>query len=185
MRSALVFVFLASAFVQAQPAKTSNEKSFVFAFGDPAHSLEVTGGTYFASQTGPNKNFAITAGEKGNLTMVSRKPATGDRRITALLRLRTDMAASASARTDEQIARFIRERADTIYHPVGSCRMGPGGEFDVVDARLRVHGVQGLRVVDASIMPRIVSGNTNAPTVMVAEKAADMVKADARRPGGA
>ena len=96
-----------------------------------------------------------------------------------------ELPASASARTDEQVARFIRERADTIYHPVGSCRMGPGGGLDVVDARLRVHGMRGLRVVDASIMPRIVSGNTNAPTIMVAEKAADMVKADARRPGGA
>jgi choline dehydrogenase-like flavoprotein len=88
-----------------------------------------------------------------------------------------ELPASAAAQNDEQIAQFIRERADTIYHPVGSCRMGPG-EQDVVDARLRVHGIQGLRVVDASVMPRIVSGNTNAPTIMVAEKAADMVKLD-------
>ncbi len=81
---------------------------------------------------------------------------------------------SAQAQTDEAIARFIRDKADTIYHPVGSCRMGPGA-LDVVDAQLRVHGVQGLRVVDASVMPRITSGNTNAPTVMIAEKAADMI----------
>ena len=80
------------------------------------------------------------------------------------------------AQTDAQIAQFIRQYADTIYHPVGSCRMGPG-PLDVVDARLRVHGVQGLRVVDASIMPRIVSGNTNAPTIMVAEKAVDLLRA--------
>ncbi len=86
---------------------------------------------------------------------------------------------SRLAQTDEQIKQFIRKHADTIYHPVGSCRMGPG-EMDVVDARLRVHAVQGLRVVDASIMPRIISGNTNAPTIMLAEKAADMIKADAR-----
>jgi choline dehydrogenase-like flavoprotein len=90
-----------------------------------------------------------------------------------------ELPASRGAETDDQIAQFIRERADTVYHPVGSCRMGPG-EGDVVDARLRVHGVQGLRVVDASIMPRIVSGNTNAPTIMVAEKAAAMIKDDAR-----
>jgi choline dehydrogenase-like flavoprotein len=79
------------------------------------------------------------------------------------------------AQTDEQIAAFIRARADTIYHPVGSCRMG-GGAMDVVDAQLRVHGVEGLRVVDASIMPRIVGGNTNAPVIMIAEKAADLIR---------
>lgn len=89
-----------------------------------------------------------------------------------------ELPASASARSDEDIARFIRERADTIYHPVGSCRMGPG-EHDVVDARLRVKGMSGLRIVDASVMPRIVSGNTNAPTIMIAEKAADLIRQDA------
>lgn len=88
-----------------------------------------------------------------------------------------ELAATAGAQTDEQIEQVIRNYADTIYHPVGSCRMGPG-EFDVVDAQLRVHGLQGLRVVDASIMPNVVSGNTNAPVMMIAEKAADMIKAD-------
>ena len=89
-----------------------------------------------------------------------------------------ELPASAGAQTDEQIEQFIRGHADTIYHPVGSCRMGNGRE-DVVDAQLRVHGVAGLRVVDASIMPRIVGGNTNAPTIMIAERAADMIKAAA------
>jgi len=87
-----------------------------------------------------------------------------------------ELAASADAKTDEQIEAFIRSRADTIYHPAGSCRMG-NGALDVVDAKLRVRGIDGLRVVDASIMPRLVSGNTNAPTIMIAEKAADMIKA--------
>jgi len=89
--------------------------------------------------------------------------------------------ASAWAKSDEEIERFVRDHADTVYHPVGSCRMGPGPQ-DVVDARLRVHGLQALRVVDASIMPRIVSGNTNAPVIMIAEKAADMIRADRAGP---
>jgi choline dehydrogenase-like flavoprotein len=87
-----------------------------------------------------------------------------------------ELAASADATSDEQIEAFIRSRADTIYHPAGSCRMGSGA-LDVVDAKLQVHGVAGLRVVDASVMPRLVSGNTNAPVIMIAEKAADMIKA--------
>ena len=87
-----------------------------------------------------------------------------------------ESATSAAAQTDLQIEQFIRDHADTVYHPVGSCRMG-SGPLDVVDAALRVHGLSGLRVVDASIMPRVVSGNTNAPVIMIAEKAADMVKA--------
>lgn len=87
-----------------------------------------------------------------------------------------ELAASAGAQTDDQIEQFIRDYADTIYHPVGSCRMGTG-PLDVVDAQLRVRGLEGLRVVDASIMPRVVGGNTNAPVIMIAEKAADMIKA--------
>ncbi len=90
-----------------------------------------------------------------------------------------ELAASAGAQTDEQIAQFIRERADTIYHPVGTCRMGRR-DTDVVDAELRVHGIDRLRVVDASVMPQIVSGNTNAPTVMIAERASDLIKQAAR-----
>ena len=83
---------------------------------------------------------------------------------------------SANAQTDAEIEKFIRDHADCAYHPVGTCRMG-NGPLDVVDDQLRVKGIIGLRVVDASIMPDIVSGNTNAPTIMIAEKAADMIKA--------
>jgi choline dehydrogenase-like flavoprotein len=89
-----------------------------------------------------------------------------------------ELASGAAAQSDSQIEQFIRATADTIYHPSGSCRMG-NGPLDVVDAQLRVHGIEALRVVDASIMPRLVSGNTNAPTIMIAEKAADMIKAAA------
>ena len=90
-----------------------------------------------------------------------------------------ELAASANLQTDADIERWVRRYADTVYHPVGTCRMG-NGPMDVVDAQLRVRGMQGLRVVDASIMPNIVSGNTNAPVIMIGEKAADMIMAAAR-----
>ena len=93
----------------------------------------------------------------------------------------TESAASAQAQSDAQIEQFIRNHADTIYHPVGTCRMGPG-PMDVVDARLRVHGVEALRVVDASVMPSVVGGNTNAPVIMMAEKAVDMMREDRNHP---
>ena len=80
--------------------------------------------------------------------------------------------------TDEQILEFIRQHAETIYHPVGSCKMG-NDPMAVVDERLRVHGVEGLRVADASIMPTLVGGNTNAPSMVIGEKAAEMILADA------
>jgi choline dehydrogenase-like flavoprotein len=81
----------------------------------------------------------------------------------------------ADATDDEDIEADIRRRLMLIYHPVGTCRMSDTAEDAVVDSQLRVHGLEALRVVDASIMPVIPGGNTNAPTLMVAEKAADMI----------
>jgi choline dehydrogenase len=79
------------------------------------------------------------------------------------------------AHTDDEIAALIREKAHTLYHPVGTCRMG-SDELAVVDPELRVRGVRGLRVVDASVMPAVIRGHTNAPTLMIAEKAADLIR---------
>lgn len=80
--------------------------------------------------------------------------------------------------SDEALIEDCRARAGTVFHPVSTCRMGPDPKTDVVDAQLRVHGVEGLRVADASIFPTLTSGNTNAPAIMVGEKAADLILAD-------
>ena len=79
---------------------------------------------------------------------------------------------------DKAIESAIRARSDTIYHPVGTCKMG-NDDMAVVDSNLKVKGVKNLRVVDASIMPTLIGGNTNAPAIMIGEKAADLIKQDA------
>ena len=76
---------------------------------------------------------------------------------------------------DADLIADFRARAATVYHPVGTCRMGQSPDDSVVDAALRVHGIERLRVVDASVFPTVTSANTNAPTLMVAQKAADLI----------
>lgn len=91
-----------------------------------------------------------------------------------------ELLPGAAVRDAAAIADFIRRKAETIYHPVGTCRMGRADDAAaVVDPALRVRGVEGLRVVDASVMPRLIGGNTNAPTIMIAERAADLIRGKA------
>jgi choline dehydrogenase-like flavoprotein len=110
--------------------------------------------------------------------------------VTGLRRMRTilgndpiggllgrELGPGAEVRTDSEIASYVRDRASfTVFHPVGTCKMGTDSQA-VVDPTLKVRGLDGLRVVDASVMPTLIGGNTNAPTIMIAEKAADMILA--------
>jgi choline dehydrogenase len=86
----------------------------------------------------------------------------------------SEVAPGDDRTTDDEILDWVKKAAETTYHPVGTCKMG-SDPMAVVDAQLRVHGIAGLRVADASIMPTLTSGNTNAPSIMIGEKAADMV----------
>jgi choline dehydrogenase len=86
----------------------------------------------------------------------------------------SEILPGADRTTDDEILDWVKKAAETTYHPVGTCKMG-SDPMAVVDAQLRVHGIAGLRIADASIMPTLTSGNTNAPSIMIGEKAADML----------
>ena len=87
----------------------------------------------------------------------------------------TEVLPGPDVTSNQELSEFIRRYSTTVHHPVGTCRMGVDVRA-VVDPQLRVQGVDGLRVVDASVMPTLIGGNTNAPTIMIAEKAADLIK---------
>ena len=94
----------------------------------------------------------------------------------ALVAARSSDFQTANVHSDDEIRAVLRQTCDTVYHPIGTCKMGVDA-MAVVDPSLKVHGMQGLRIVDASVMPTLIGGNTNAPTMMIGEKAADMIKA--------
>ena len=89
-----------------------------------------------------------------------------------------EIAPGPEYQTDDEMVEWIKNNAETTYHPVGTCKMG-SDPMAVVDENLKVHGISGLRVADASIMPTLTSGNTNAPSIMIGEKCAEMVLAEA------
>jgi choline dehydrogenase len=93
-------------------------------------------------------------------------------------KVRGEIAPGSGIATDDDLSEYVRSQGGSVFHPAGTCKMG-SDPMAVVDNQLRVHGVERLRVVDASIMPVVTSGNTNAPTIMIGEKAADLVKASA------
>ena len=94
-----------------------------------------------------------------------------------------ELAPGPEVASDAAMLEFARTDASTVFHQCGTCRMSRARENAVVDHRLRVHGIEGLRVADASIFPGIPSGNTNAPAIMVGEKASDIIREDSRREG--
>ncbi len=125
-----------------------------------------------------NFNF-LSAPVDAELTVRAIRIACSVMNAPALAHLQiTEIAPGSDRRTDDEIIDWVKKAAETTYHPVGTCKMGSDGAA-VVDSRLRVHGIAGLRVADASIMPTLTSGNTNAPSIMIGEKAAAMVLEDA------
>lgn len=123
-------------------------------------------------------NF-LSAPVDAALTVRAIEIARSIMRAPAMAPLQLDeIAPGKDRKTDDEIIDWVKATAETTYHPVGTCRMGNDAAA-VVDARLKVHGIAGLRIADASIMPTLTSGNTNAPTIMIGEKAADLVLQDA------
>ena len=141
------------------------------------HVRIVSADPFAAPEIQPN----YLAAEKDRTSLIEAVKATRalmrDPAITPYLI--SEYAPGTGIVSDDEIVEFLKEKGRTSFHPVSTCRMGPDATA-VVDERLRVRGFEGLRVIDASVMPDLVSGNTNAPTIMIAEKGADMILADAK-----
>ncbi len=189
-------------FARADPGTTRPDIQFHFG----TISSEVPGGAVHPFSGFTSSVCQLRPTSRGSITIASTDPTTppkidpnylateADRRVMlegvqlarkiaaapALASLiETEIAPGSVAETDDELLGFIKEHATTIFHPAGTCKMGVD-RLAVVDERLRVRNVSGLRVVDASVMPSVVSGNTNGPVIMIAEKASDMILEDLR-----
>ena len=153
--------------LSAQPCRPTSRGRLRLVSADPAQPLRI------------EPNSMATEDDRQAMLAGARLM----RRLAAAPALRevieAELHPGPAAQDDQALLADIRARASTVYHPVGTCRMGPDAREAVVDARLRVHGQKGLRVVDASVFPNLTSGNVNAPTLMLAERAADLIRADA------
>jgi choline dehydrogenase len=193
-------------FTRSDPAQRSANLEFhiqplsLDKFGDPLHPFPAF--TASVANLRPSSRGSVRIKSSDPLAAPAIRPnylsTDADRKMAAdSLRLTRGIAGKpalakyqpeeflpgAKFRTNEELARAAGDVGTTIFHPVGTCKMGPDSDrAAVVDARLRVRGIERLRVVDASIMPTITSGNTNSPTLMIAERGSDMIREDRKRP---
>ena len=166
---------------EANPAPKISAQSGMTCYAHPMRP-ESRGSIHITSsnpemQPAIDFNF-LSAPVDAELTVIAVRIARSIMTAPAMAPLQVEELAPGDPRqTDDEIIEWVKAAAETTYHPVGTCKMGQD-EMAVVDERLRVRGLQGLRVADASIMPTLTSGNTNAPSIMIGEKAAAMVLED-------
>ncbi|WP_407495318.1 GMC family oxidoreductase [Pseudooceanicola sp. MF1-13] len=190
----------AGGFIRSQPSEPRPDLQFHFIPGLKSHRGRLVeyghGVSLHTCILRPDSRGSVTRDAPAGAPIVDLGLLTADTDMDRLLRgvkIARDILAQPplarhgldevlpgeAVQDDDGLRSYLRAQARTVYHPVGTCAMGTGHDA-VVDTRLRVHGIAGLRIADASIMPTIVSGNTNAPAIMIGEKAADMIKEDAK-----
>lgn len=150
----------------AQPSRPTSRGHITLKSGDPTHAPAI------------HPNYLSTNQDVQDIIAAARLMRAITETSPLADIIEEEIRPGAGIQSDEDLLADIRERAGTVFHPVSTCRMGPDAKDSVVDPKLRVHGAQNLRVVDASVFPNLTSGNTNAPVIMVAEKAADAILAE-------